>query len=159
MRNNIPYLVFTCAGFLTENQLRTMHRNLGYPTLEKQMRAIENANAGHLNEKTRKILKEIVEQCKPCQISRVKPRRFLFFMKDDTTGEFNHCLEVDVVSIDVNNVLHVICTGPAFSKECLSRACLRGQHGERSNNAGLMCLQEHLATSTPTPVRISLQRN
>lgn len=116
MRNNLPFLVFSGAGFFTESQLRTMHRNLGHPSIEKQMQVIENAKVKDLDKCTREKLKIIVDHCKACQLARAKPRRFLFSVKDDTTGEFNHKLEMDVVSLCDGNVLHIICTGTGFQQ-------------------------------------------
>lgn len=54
MRNNLPFLVFHSTGFYTEAQLLTMHRNLGHPSVEKQMKVIENTNFKNIPEGVRK---------------------------------------------------------------------------------------------------------
>lgn len=66
IRNNLPYLVFSSPGWISAEQLRTLHRNLGHPTVKKQMQVLENAGIGQLSRKVRRKLKEIVEYCKPC---------------------------------------------------------------------------------------------
>ena len=109
-------LGFSSPGWLSSEQLRTMHRNLGLPTVEKQMQVLENARIGQLSGKVRNKFKEIVDYCKPYQLLRAKPRRLLFSMKDDTTDEFNHTLQVDAGHFSDGNVLHVICTGTGFQR-------------------------------------------
>lgn len=116
IRNNLRYMVFTSPGHLTEAKLRIMHRNLGHPTLEKKMKVIETTGIGPLPRKTRKVLKEIDDDCKACQPMRVKQRRFLFSMRDDITGEFNHVLPIDVVHLSDGNVLHLIYMGTSFQQ-------------------------------------------
>ncbi len=116
MRGNLPYLVFTMGGYFTETQLRNMHRNLGHPTLEKQIKVIENAGIMDLSQTTRDALREIIGRCKPCQLLREKPRRFLFSVKDDITGDFNHSLQADIVRLSDGDVLHVICMGTGFQQ-------------------------------------------
>lgn len=116
MHGKLPFLIFSSPGYFTETQLRTMHRNLGHPALEKHIQVIENAGIDEISAKTRKILKDLVNECQVCQLARAKPRRFLFSIRDDITGEFNHVLQVDVVHLCDGNVLHVICTGTGFQQ-------------------------------------------
>lgn len=61
MRRGLHHLVFSRAGFFGEAHLRTMHRNLGHPTLEKQMKVLENANVSDVDGKIQAVLKEIIE--------------------------------------------------------------------------------------------------
>lgn len=115
-RCNLPYLVFTSYGHFSDEQIRTMHRNLGHPTLERQMKVIENSKVSGLSPGLRKSLKEIIDHCRPCQLMRAKPRRFLFSIKDDLTGEFNHTRQIDAVHLSDGNVLHVVCVGTGFQQ-------------------------------------------
>ena len=114
MRRNLPYLVFPCLGFFSDVQLKNMHRNLGHPSVEKHMKIIEQADLKNLDENTRFRLKNLVKHCKICQLTGAKPRRFLFSIKDDITGEFNHIIEIDVCYLDDGNILHIICNGTGF---------------------------------------------
>jgi len=116
VRNNLPFLVFETVGFFSSTELRSIHRNLGHPSVEKQMRVIEAAEISDLPSDTRIQLKEIVEHCKACQLNKAKPRRFLFALKDDLIGEFNHVLEIDVVTLKDGPVLHIICSGTGFQQ-------------------------------------------
>lgn len=109
IRNNLPYLVFSAHGYFSDTQLRAMHRNLGHPTVEKQMRTIENAQVEHLSRATRKRLKEIADSCRACQLT-------LFSVSNNITGEFNRVLQMDVVNLSDSNVLRVICTGTGFQQ-------------------------------------------
>ena len=43
MRSGLPFYVFQAVGFFSASQLRAMHRNLGHPSIEKQMKVIESA--------------------------------------------------------------------------------------------------------------------
>jgi len=90
MRNGVPYLVFASGSYLSTAQLSAMHRNLGHPSLEKQMKVIEAAEIDDLPPKTRKKLAKLIKFCKPCQLMQGRPRRFLFSIKDPVIGAFNH---------------------------------------------------------------------
>ena len=67
MRNGLPFLLFEATGFFTSSQLRAMHRNLGHPSVEKQMRTIELAEIKDLPKKTREKIKEIHKHCRACK--------------------------------------------------------------------------------------------
>eukprot|EP00171_Calliarthron_tuberculosum_P022600 IDg22600t1 len=114
MRNHLPFLLFTTTSYLTENQLRAIHRNLGHPTLDKQMKIIERSNLDDIPKRTREKLEKIVKYCRTCQLSRAKPKRFLFSIRDDITGEFNHVIVIDVVKISDGSVLHIMCKGTKY---------------------------------------------
>lgn len=114
MRNHLPFLVFSPTSYLTENQLRAIHRNLGHPSFDKQMKIIEQSNLDDLPDDTREKLEKIVKYCRTCQLSRAKPKRFLFSIRDDITGEFNHVIVIDVVKLSDGNVLHIMCKGTKY---------------------------------------------
>lgn len=116
MIGGLPWLVFTHPSYFSEAQLRSMHRNLGHPSVNKHMKLIEQAKVADLPDDTRKSLEELVKHCKACQMGRTKPRRFLFSIKDSITGEFNHVIEVDLMKLDGKYVLHVLCTGTLFQQ-------------------------------------------
>lgn len=116
MINGVPYLMFSFPSYFSAQQLRNIHRNLGHPSVEKQIKVIEAAGVENLSQNTRSMLKKLVEHCHACQLSRAKPRRFLFSVKDSITGEFNHVLEIDVMKLRDGNVLHVLCSGTRFQQ-------------------------------------------
>lgn len=100
MKNGLPYLIFSQPSYFTEVQLKSMHRNLGHPFVEKRMKVIEQADIPDLPDSTRKQLTKLVKHCKAFQLGRAKPRRFLFSIKDSCTGEFNNVIEVDMMKLD-----------------------------------------------------------
>ena len=116
MRNGLPFLLFETVGFFSTSQLRAMHRNLGHPTIEKQMKILETAGVKDLSADTRKVIESLTKQCKHARLKKAKPRRYLFSLRDDVTGEFNHTLEIDVVCLQDGNVLHTICSGTGFQQ-------------------------------------------
>lgn len=116
MRGDLPFLVFSTFGFFTDTELRTMHRNLGHPSVETQMKVIESAEVDDLPDGSRAQLQRIADHCRPCQLMQFKPRRFLFSIKDGCTGEFNHILQMDAVKLSAGYVLHIICRGTGFQQ-------------------------------------------
>lgn len=62
------------------------------------MQVIENAGIDTLSNGIRAMLTEIANHCRPYQLLRTKPIRYLFPMKDTITGEFNQTLQVDVIT-------------------------------------------------------------
>lgn len=114
MRNYLPFLLFPKYGYLSAAQLQNIHRNLGHPSIEKQMQIIETADLDDVPANTRKELIEIVKYCRACQLKQGKPRRFLFSIRDPIVGEFNHIIQIDVVNLVHGNVLHIIDVGTRF---------------------------------------------
>lgn len=80
------------------------------------MKVIEKANIGDLDSDIRRPLKDITDSCKVCQLTRDKPRLFFFSVKDGITGEFNPTLQMNVVHIPDENVLHIVCQGTGFQQ-------------------------------------------
>lgn len=74
MRSNLPHLVFSSYGYFTKEELQTIHRNLGHPSDDKQMKVIESADIADLPADTRKQVQEIVKNCRPCQLKQGRPR-------------------------------------------------------------------------------------
>lgn len=114
MWNYLSLLVFPKYSFLSTTQLRNLHRNLGHPSVEKQMKIIENADIDCLPEHVQQRLVELVKHCHACQLKQFKPRRFMFSVRGPAVGQFNHHLQIDVVNLIDGNVLHVIDIGTEF---------------------------------------------
>ena len=93
-----------------------MHRNLGHPSVEKQMRTIELAEIKDLPKRDQREDQADRQTLPSMQMKKAKPRRFLFSVRDDITGEFNHVLEIDVVKLVDGSVLHTICSGTGFQQ-------------------------------------------
>lgn len=54
MGNGLPFLMFSSNSYFNTKELRAIHRNLGHPSLYKQMMIIEQANIDDLPKNTRK---------------------------------------------------------------------------------------------------------
>lgn len=81
MRNNLPYHGFSSAGFFKEDQLRTMHRNLGHPSVEMQIPVIENAKVDDLNVNTMEILKKLPTVARLASLRKQTRVAFCFLPK------------------------------------------------------------------------------
>ncbi len=63
-----------------------------------------------MNSEVRKALKEIAEKCGPCQTWAPRGARFRVSLPMDDVV-FNHEIEVDIMWIDGDPVLHIIDRG------------------------------------------------
>lgn len=90
------------------SQLRNIRRNLGYPSVETQIRVIESAELQDVPLDTRKQVFDIVKHCHACQLRQGKPRRFLFSIRDSVAGGFNQILQINIVMLADGNVLHIL---------------------------------------------------
>ncbi|KAL3702992.1 hypothetical protein TMatcc_010179 [Talaromyces marneffei ATCC 18224] len=97
----------TC--FLTETELRRLHRRFGHPSVEKLRRMLERA--GHNVDS--EALKHIRKVCHHCQIHGQSPGRFRFTLQDDVS--FNHSIIVDIMYINGKPVLHVVDEATRFN--------------------------------------------
>lgn len=95
--------------FLTETELRRLHRRFGHPSTEKLYRVLERA--GHDIE--REALKHINKVCEHCQKYGKSPGRFRFTIRDDVS--FNHSIIVDIMYIDGKPVLHIVDEATRFN--------------------------------------------
>lgn len=83
---------------------------------------------------------------KVCQLTRDNTRRFLFSVKDDITGEFNHTLEMDVVRFPDGNVLHIVCQGTGLQQGMFLNMMSGEKLGERLSNVGSLSMRVPLIT-------------
>jgi hypothetical protein len=97
--------------FLTEVELRRLHRRFGHPATERLYKLLQRAGHADASEHT---LREIKRFCHHCQAHDPAPRRFKFTLKDDR--EFNHEILVDVMYLDGKPVLHVIDSATSFNE-------------------------------------------
>lgn len=100
----------TEAGvFLTEPQLRRLHRRFGHPRTDRLYKLLRNAGHDDVEEA---ILEKIQKFCHFCQLHDPSPRRFKFSIKDES--HFNYEVVIDVVHLGERNVLHVIDSDTSF---------------------------------------------
>ncbi|KAI0996971.1 hypothetical protein K3495_g11210 [Podosphaera aphanis] len=90
--------------YLTESELRTLHRRFGQPSAIKLTNLLERA--GHNSSDHRRMLENINKYCSKCQRYAGSPMRFKFTLRNDI--DFNHSIYVDVMYIDGSPILHVV---------------------------------------------------
>ena len=88
--------------FLTDVELRRLHRRFGHPSSTRLHRLL--TRAGHDTDVD--TIKQIRKFCDQCQRHSKSPGRFRFTLRDDV--EFNHSIIVDIMYIDGQPVLHVV---------------------------------------------------
>jgi hypothetical protein len=93
----------TC--YLTETELRTLHRRFGHPSAMRLLNLLERA--GHSDPQHRRILEHITKYCARCQKHAGVPMRFKFTLRDEDI-DFNHSIYVDVMYINASPILHVV---------------------------------------------------
>ncbi|KAI0992313.1 hypothetical protein K3495_g15873, partial [Podosphaera aphanis] len=93
--HNHPFLLWgpSSINFLTEVELRQLHRRFGYPSVNRLVRTLERA--GHDSPNHRSLLNKINKFCTYCQKHSRSPGRFKFSLKDDI--HFNYSIIVDVI--------------------------------------------------------------
>lgn len=97
------------TAFLTEIQLRRMHRRFGHPAVPRLHRLLREA--GHADV-TEHALLEIEKFCHSCQIHAQAPRRFKFTIQDEV--HFNYEIFIDVMYLAGSPVLHVVDAATSF---------------------------------------------
>jgi hypothetical protein len=108
-----PFLSWGRASmaFLTETELRRLHRRFGHPSTDRMVRTLERA--GYENDSHRTILSRVAEFCHQCQTHGRAPGRFKFALKDDPV--FNHTVVADIMYLDGNSpVLQVVDEATSF---------------------------------------------
>lgn len=96
---------FACNPcYLTETELRQLHRRFGHPSAMKLRRLLERS--GHGNNLNKEMLDRLSKYCSHCQKHGKSSGRFRFTLRDDV--EFNYSIIVDVMYIDNSLILHVV---------------------------------------------------
>lgn len=110
----LTFIICLKYTFLLSSQPPNKHRNLGHPSMEKQMRQVESAELDELPDNTRQQLLLIVKHCYARRIQRSRPRPFLFSIEEPIVRNFNHMLQLDVFTLVDSNVLHILYLGTGF---------------------------------------------
>lgn len=91
--------------FLSDTELRQLHRRFGHPSVNRLIRVLERS--GHDDSQHHRIVLEKINKfCHYCQKHGKSPMRFKFTIKNDTN--FNHTVFVDVFYISGDPVLHLV---------------------------------------------------
>lgn len=107
-----PFLVWgpTSINYLTEPELRQLHRRFGHPSVNRLVKTLEKA--GYEDPDHRHLIQKLTEFCEFCQKHSRSPGRFKFTLKEDIY--FNYSLVIDVMYLEGSPVLHVVDEGTTF---------------------------------------------
>ena len=94
--------------YLTEVEIRRLHKRFGHPSVERLGRVLERA--GH--EVDNEIIEHLTKYCKYCQKYGKSPGRFRFSLREDVN--FNYCIYVDIMYIDGQPLLHIVDEGTRY---------------------------------------------
>ena len=94
--------------FLTETEIRRLHKRFGHPSVQRLQRVLERA--GHDIDSD--VLQHLTKFCKHCQKHGKSPGRFRFTLRDDV--EFNYSIFIDIMYIDGQPLLHIVDEGTRF---------------------------------------------
>jgi len=92
-------------SYLTEQELRTLHRRFGHPSASRLLRILERAD--HYDPDHRQMLERISRFCTRCQKFGDAPSRFKFTLRDND-ADFNHSIFTDIMYIDGSPILHIV---------------------------------------------------
>jgi hypothetical protein len=106
---------YAATCFLTDVELRRLHRGFGHRSVDTVMRALEAADFEGLDPSTRRKLQDIAASCDPCQRNAARPRHFSISGRHG--GRFNHLIEADVMALpdQDGNAIHVTCVGTGLN--------------------------------------------
>ncbi|RAL62549.1 hypothetical protein DID88_004400 [Monilinia fructigena] len=88
--------------YLTDVDLRQLHRRFGHPSARKFHKVLQRAGY----DESHSAIKHLTKYCEHCQLHGKSPGRFKFSLQDDT--EFNHTILVDVMYIANQPILHIV---------------------------------------------------
>lgn len=90
---------------------------LRHALVEMNMKIFKRSVLGDYPESSRRDTQESVKNCRSFQSNQGRKQRFLFSFCDPVIGQFNHTPQLDVMSLEHGNVLHVINVGKGFKAE------------------------------------------
>lgn len=100
------------AGISTE-EAEHLHKSFGHPSVEKLYNLLRIADP-ESEPNLRKMLSEISENWKDCQLHAQAPKRFKLSARVDEELRYSHEIQVDVMYISQKPVLHVVCSHAKF---------------------------------------------
>ena len=90
--------------YLTDTELRQLHRRFGHLSSMRLRLLLERAGYGDDLDKT--VLDRLTKYCSFCQKHGKSPGRFKFTLREDIN--FNYSIIVDIMYIDNSPILHVV---------------------------------------------------
>lgn len=95
--------------YLTNTELRQLHRRFGHPSARRLYDLLKNAG----QDVVRGAIDQLSKFCHHCQKHGKAPGRFKFHLRDEVN--FNHSIIIDVMYLDGNPVLHVVDEATGFN--------------------------------------------
>ncbi|RDW58864.1 hypothetical protein BP6252_13340 [Coleophoma cylindrospora] len=96
--------------YLTDTELRQLHRRFGHPSVRRLTSLLERAGYDKVDLAS---IKQLTKFCAQCQLHSKAPGRFKFTLKDEV--EFNYAVFVDILYLEGKPVLHVVDEATAFA--------------------------------------------
>ncbi len=88
--------------YLTESELRQLHRRIDHSSIKKLYDLLERFD----HEVKKSVLKKLIKFCTFCQKYAKFSERFKFILKDDVN--FNYSMIVNVMYIENSSILNVV---------------------------------------------------
>jgi hypothetical protein len=108
-RFSYPFLMWgpmiSTDCYLTETELRTLHRRFGHLLATRLANVLERAS--YSDAQHRQTLDHITKYCIRCQKFSGAPLQFKFTLWDDSI-DFNHSIYIDIMYIDSSLLLDVV---------------------------------------------------
>lgn len=110
---------FPCA-FYTEEDLRTIHRSFGHPSVQSTEGLLKLVTGLTLSREGRDTIDEISHTCTPCRTPAAAPRRFKLTVRTDGI-RFNQSVQIDTMFLHSKPVLHMVYMATHFCAACFHR--------------------------------------
>lgn len=103
LHNFITTSFYTNPCYLTDTELRQLHRRFGHPSASRLHNVLERSGHDDVN---KKAIDRLTKLCTQCQMHGKAPARFRFTLRDDVA--FNYSIIVDIMYIDGSPLLHIV---------------------------------------------------
>eukprot|EP00171_Calliarthron_tuberculosum_P000524 IDg524t1 len=112
------YYTWNIDIMYTEYQLRRIHRHFYHPQPERIFNIMKRADGSRATLETLSTLKKITRECDICQRVADQPGRFRVSLPEEDVV-FNRTVMMDLMFLESQPVLHIICKDTLFSTAVL----------------------------------------
>lgn len=95
------------TALYTEDELRTIHRTFGHPSITTTEKLLKRAQEKSLDNETRSNIRRLAEDCSTCKKYAPKPRRFRLTVGTKDM-RFNHAVQIDTMFLNGRPVCHLV---------------------------------------------------
>ena len=93
------------SSFLTDTELRRLHRRFGHPSANRLRTLLQKAGHEDIEDTA---IEYLTKYCHQCQKHGASPGRFRFTLQDNEDIRFNYNIIVDIMYISGKPLLHVV---------------------------------------------------